>query len=365
MRLETENLKICNFYNNNPSLDFETVNLMVIDLFERIASEMSVSMNSQLLVKVDHTAYQLNVLTQALNKAPSIVSQLDKLNRSYIDSIKIMYEYEPSANMEECNIKYIDKIKQITKDLPADTMKPYYQYVNTLNSSNAFEFINQFENKADAMVKSVGDFKPMQNQLLSNLNQIFNTAEIADNYKMKRDGRPDIIFENNDTQLNVTMDEVRAFAKRATELKCNGIYLSQYSGISSKPNFHIETNNGVVMVYVHNVEYSNEKIKIAVDIIDNMAMKLETTDGISKELLNEINKEFQTFLLQKEVVATSLKESLKKVDEMRLPSLDKYLSTKFTVPSKQCLKCDLCNHFMATNLKAMAAHKRGCVRKTR
>ena len=119
------------------------------------------------------------------------------------------------------------------------------------------------------------------------------------------------------------------------------------------------------MVYIHNVEYSNEKIKIAVDVIDNMAMKLETTDGISKELLNEINKEFQTFLLQKEVVATSLKESLKKVDEMRLPSLDKYLSTKFTVPSKQCLKCDLCNHFMATNLKAMAVHKRGCVRKTR
>ena len=52
------------------------------------------------------------------------------------------------------------------------------------------------------------------------------------------------------------------------------------------------------------------------------------------------------------------------MDELRFPCLEKFLSGKFAAPiQKAGLKCDLCKGFTANNLKALAAHKRGCIRK--
>jgi len=84
--------------------------------------------------------------------------------------------------------------------------------------------------------------------------------------------------------------------------------------------------------------------------------------------LVEKNNEYQLFLSQKNALFEVFKESQKKVfaqiDEIRFPSLDKFLSTKYAAPiQKPGLKCDLCKLFNANNLKALAAHKRGCARK--
>jgi hypothetical protein len=74
------------------------------------------------------------------------------------------------------------------------------------------------------------------------------------------------------------------------------------------------------------------------------------------------------FIAQKTAVIDVFKESQKKVlaqiDEIRFPCLDRYLSTKYSAPIvKSGLKCDLCKSYNANNLKALAAHKRGCSRK--
>ena len=110
------------------------------------------------------------------------------------------------------------------------------------------------------------------------------------------------------------------------------------------------------------------------DIIDNLSIKL-TNYGIDndkymigKDILEEINKEHQVFIGQKESIITILREGQRKIisqiEEFKFPTLDKYLSTKFIVPlHKQGFKCDLCKLFNGNNLKALAAHKRGCIRK--
>ena len=90
--------------------------------------------------------------------------------------------------------------------------------------------------------------------------------------------------------------------------------------------------------------------------------------AIPKEILDTINNEYQTFISQKAAVVEVFKESQKKVltqiDEFRFPALDKFLSTKYSAPiQKPGLKCDLCKSFCGNNLKALAAHKRGCARK--
>jgi hypothetical protein len=134
-------------------------------------------------------------------------------------------------------------------------------------------------------------------------------------------------------------------------------------------------HNNNIIVFVHNVEYSPSKIEVAVDIIDNLSSRVrqfkshnEVDCTIPKDVLDTINNEYQLFLSQKNAVIEVFKESQKKVlaqvDEIRFPSLDKYLSTKYSAPiQKPGLKCDMCKSFNANNLKALAAHKRGCARK--
>jgi hypothetical protein len=123
------------------------------------------------------------------------------------------------------------------------------------------------------------------------------------------------------------------------------------------------------------VKYSKDKIKSAIDIIDILSSKLKDFNydnqseyAIEKDVLEEVNKEYLVFVSNKEAITNTMKESQKKLfhqlDEFKFPILEKYLCTKFSNNSqKQTFKCDVCKLFNANNLKALAAHKRGCNRK--
>jgi len=237
------------------------------------------------------------------------------------------------------------------------------------------DFMNKFRNSSYK-----GQFG--ENQLGCILNKMYSTAEIINtsgqrasgDFIMKRDKRPTIMFENKDYDRNVNPEEIKKFIRDIEEQNCHGIFLSQHTGITSKPNYFIETHNGNLLVYIHNAEYNSDRIQVAVDIIDNLAAKISeasigSTSGgnITKEILDEINREYQSFVCQKDALSTSLKEGHKKtilqLDSLKFPSLEKYLSTKYASVQKQGYKCDLCKNFNANSLKAMAAHKRGCNRK--
>jgi hypothetical protein len=225
-------------------------------------------------------------------------------------------------------------------------------------------------------------------QLSSVLTRLYNSAEIATNptsiengntscILLKRLRKTNILVCNYDSTENISMDDINTFLLLTEEHNTNGIFISQNSGICTKKNYQIEMNsNNNIIVYLHNVEYCPLKIQSAVDIIDNLAMKFRQLKGtssiddvsISKDILDSINSEYQLFLTQKNAVIEVFKESQKKilaqVDELRFPCLDKYLSTKYSlVVQKPGLKCDLCKSFTGNNLKALAAHKRGCIRK--
>jgi hypothetical protein len=222
-----------------------------------------------------------------------------------------------------------------------------------------------------------GEIQVTNTHLLSVLTKIFPVADITGSQKsafvMKRDGKPKILFENAEHDRNVSQEEVKKFIQNVDEHSCNGVFLSQHTGITSKPNYHIETHNGHILVYIHNAEFSQEKIQIGVDIIDNLVTKLgelntsDTENHIPKELLDDINREYQQFVAQKEIVINTLKDSTRKIlgqiDDFKFVSLDKYLSTKYASVQKQGYKCDLCKNFTVSTLKGLAAHKRGCNRK--
>ena len=84
----------------------------------------------------------------------------------------------------------------------------------------------------------------------------------------KRYNRPHIMIENKDYSRNVNKTEVDKFKRDAENLNCSAIMLSQRHGIVEKENYQIEIVNENIYIYVHNVEYSAEKIKIRNDFIN-------------------------------------------------------------------------------------------------
>ena len=90
-------------------------------------------------------------------------------------------------------------------------------------------------------------------------------------------------LENKDYKVNVDIAEIKKFIRDINEQKTHGIFLSQFSGIVSKPNFFIEIQDGKVLLYLHNVEYNSDKINTAVSIIDNLSTKLSDINDSEEE----------------------------------------------------------------------------------
>lgn len=220
-----------------------------------------------------------------------------------------------------------------------------------------------------------------EQNLHSILNSLFQSSDIKNttgqkssgDFIMKRNDKPAILFENKDYKYNIDKDEISKFIIDTENQNMHGIFLSQYSGIAFKQNYQIDINKGNILVYVQNCEYSPEKIKIAVDIIDSLSFKVaelnsECDDNtISSEMLDDINKEYQSFISQKEILTNTLKDFTKKlstqIDDIKLPTLDKYLAPKYAFVKTRVFTCDLCNTFTATSKQSLSAHKRGCKKK--
>jgi hypothetical protein len=240
------------------------------------------------------------------------------------------------------------------------------------------EFLNKYRNSS---------FKGQlgENHLSSVLTKMFPTAEIIDTSKLtsscdfmlKRENKDTILIENKDYNVNVDPKEVKKFIGDCETRTSHGIFLSQNTGITSKNNYQIDIMNGKILVYVHNCEYMSHKIQIAVDIIDTLSQKIkelnleDKTDEMvfSREVMEEINSEYQLLISQKEAIIHYVKEFQKniiiKLEEIRLPKLENILPLNLTSlnANKMVHKCEKCNTFATDSSRSLSAHQRWCGKK--
>ena len=122
------------------------------------------------------------------------------------------------------------------------------------------------------------------------------------------------------------------------------------------------------MIYLHNVEYSEDKITAAIDIIDKLSDKLnelnlDDTDGVSieKDVIDKINAEFQVFMSHKENMIFNLKESqkafLSQFENLNMPNLSIFLNSRYASIQNQKWSCDVCNESF-TKKASLASHKK-------
>lgn len=446
MVLEVTNNRIIKFYEKNPSINFEAINLVFIDLFEKLLCDtnekMNFSIQSQVLSAINDGAHNMDdIKTSISSLKDTLFSKLSDIKREYIEDIKTIVQANTRENiapvLDRHHSSLIDKTTLVLHDvIPKNHTQVYSQIQEQFNSfkqsilddsrnPNAIkDIVQNFEIKSSLMLQNIQQpiysyisateeristtikqnnqaivtelseiltefrnshmTKPTTTQHLSGiLTKLYNSAEISVQNSlgnpgmvlMKRIRKSNILVQNKESDENIGTGDIQSFMSIIEEQNCNGIFVSQRSGIATKKNFQIELHNNNVIIFIHNGEYSPSKIELAISIIDNLSAKLRQVRGkteddytIPKEILDTINNEYQLFISQKNAVIDVFKESQRKVlaqiDELRFPSLDKFLSTKYSAPiQKPGLKCDLCKSFSANNLKALAAHKRGCIRK--
>jgi len=472
-----KNKRVYDFYKENPNINIETANVMLIEFMENIFNEMSTdintNINSQLLSYMKDSKYQIdnlktnlttmneniskinsemnnNMILQFMNlkkdyiedvrqvihnstltTSEKLSSLMDKNNTHLIDKTTLILNEVIPKNQEHLSSQIQSNIKQLHLLIIEDTNK---LAKNMNNDKSLHDFFNNFETKYNSMMQTIQQplysfFTATENRITQNidvlkettstslqsqvklqeelgeflgkynvssnkgkygeqnlctiLNSMYQNAEIRDTTGIKSSGdfimerldKPTILFENKDYKQNINKDEIAKFIVDVDNQNTHGIFLSQYSGISFKQNYQIDIHKGKVLVYVQNCEYSIDKIRIAVDIIDNLSFKIEDlsqdeeNNTISKELLDSINEEYQRYISQKENMTMILKDFNKKmtiqIEDIKFPELDKYLSQKYAYVKSSCFTCDICNVFTASTKQSISAHKRGCSKKNK
>ena len=463
-KIIVKNKRLVSFYSENPSINFEAVNLLFLDLIEKLTLDMNSTMtstiNSQILssvneLKQDNKSIHSNIklLSSELNN--SINSKFQDSKREYIEETKniifnnfsqnndfisnlliqntsqlvdkttlLLNDIIPKSNetqyrqLESSMTVFQKSIEEDTKKLlnavdKEDSLDKFYNVFETKSNNlllqPLYSFINATEERINKNVSSINDSNSIsshekiftdlsdflgkyrnssykgqfgENQLETVLNQLYPTGEILNttgtsascDFRVNRQDLPTILFETKNYDRNVTIDEVKKFIRDIDQQKCHGIFLSQHSGITSKQNYQIDIKGSNILVYVHNVDYCPNTIKIAADIIDSLSDKLSEIEdsneiiSIPQEVLDDINKEYATFIERKSKIIEYSKEFIKKlstdVDDIKFPSLSKYLSMKCgSILNDETITCDICHQFKANSNKALAAHKRACKRK--
>ena len=464
-KLTITNKKVNDFYSQNPGINFEAVNLIFVDLFERLLGDMNSAMNStinsQILSTVGELKGEVNSLSSSVSKlnkdiTNSIYIKFQESKREYIDDIKDIISNNSSNNndkltslLQSNNSQLIDKTTLLMNEVIPKSNDGYYRQIQesistfqksvsedttkllaSVNKEDSlssfltafetksnnllqpvFSFINASEERINKNVTSIKDttnnsaqdkimnelseflgkyknssYKGQfgENQLETVLNQLFPSAEVLNttgikascDFRINRTNHPTVLIETKNYDRNVTLDEVKKFIRDIEQQKCHGIFLSQHSGITSKQNFQIDIKGANILVYVHNVDYCPDTIKMATDIIDSLSDRLaeleEDVDEICipKETLDEINKEYSRFIERKSSIVDILKEFHKKInceiEDMKFPCLSKYLVSKcgsILNNENETIICNICNKFEATNNRSLGAHQKGCRRK--
>lgn len=435
-KIVTTNSRIVTFYRSNPSLSFDAVNLIFIDLFDKLLSEnpMGNTIQGQMLTTLTQLQDSFVQFKSTISNevTSQVMVKLADIRKDYIEDVKTILQTNQVEKLgpllEKNNHLLMDKTAIMMNDiLPRsqgpiqDVLKNFQKSISDetsallkhVDTGSVKDFIHNFEMKAANMQQPIYAFIASSEERIQNninclkdithgktiasigvvddqpliriLSQQYNTADIvslpnniphSNILMMKRQYKQNIVIHSMTSDRNIASEDTKQFVQLIDEHRCNGIFISQKSGIASKPNYHIDIQYGCVLVYIHHFEDSPCKINVAIDIIDNLSSKIKLMNhsggrgdnSIPKEVLEEINKDYQHFVMQKEMIIGLFKESNKKIlgqlEDMKFVALDKYLSTKFSPSAiKPGLKCDLCKQFNAHNLKALAAHKRGCLRK--
>lgn len=197
------------------------------------------------------------------------------------------------------------------------------------------------------------------------------TASCDIKLKRKLTHLPTILFESKDYMSSVNSEEVNKFERDLQLQKCHGIFISQNSPITFKENFHIDIIHGIIHLYISNVQYDIEKLRVAINIVDHLSARLkensdDNTKGLSftQEEADALKDEYMKFAIRKnemiDCIKTFTKQMLEKMEDIKLPVFKKMVLNG--AGDNEGILCDICRNYWNKSAAGIAAHKRKCAK---
>ena len=339
-------------------------NSMMIDKTHLLINDIMPKNNDSLSKQINEAIKSLHYsITEDTNKFLS-ASINPRTLQDFISNLE--QKFTQSEQRLETNIREI----KTTNDTIREISTSHQQTSVSLNATVS-DMLKKMENGS-----SKG--KISENIVFNILNTLYPSAQdieyVGDKKEtgdimLVRENKPTILIENKNWEKIVSKEEVKKFIHDVETQNCCGLFLSQNTGIANKRNFEITIHNSKhILLFLHDVNYDAEKIKLGIEIIDHFKETLDKFDDksdidtIDKETLDTINKEFQECCSQKLNILRTIKDFsqklLKQVEDINFPILEHYLSSRYTF-SVGKMVCEYCN-FIAKNQQALSAHYRGC-----
>lgn len=380
-----ENQVLSKFYEIKHSYleDLKTVlehqsNTQCLKIMERIEKE-----NVHLLEKTQH-------MVQSMAPNTQFQSEHELMVRNFKDEImKLVEPMKHDLSMDKIHLVMSQEYHKLLAQIQQQVMQHEQRLQHKMGEIKELSSSNQTyqEKISQDMSTFLSQYKISQKKgefgeqlLYQCLSSLFPSGEIiqttgltsAGDFMMKRLGKPTILFENkNYESANVPKKEVDKFLFDIEQQQCSGIFMSQKSGIALKKNFEIDIHHGHVLIYLHHMNYDQDKLLAACDIIDRLSEKFKEHPqdefSISQEVLQTIHQQYQTFLEKRERILTQLNDNHKKVvadiRELSMGELNTILSTVFASTQTTNLTCTICDNFTATNSRSLQAHIPQCKKK--
>lgn len=368
----TNNEKTQNIIEKNTDLMITKTTNIINEIIPKHHSTLHSEFNETIKLLHSSILTDTNKLIDTLNKDDKTITEFignidTKFNQLILNIQQPLFScIQKNDDRTTSNIQII-RDKLTTQQLTQDRL-----------NTDLHEFLNKYKHNSS----SKGNVS--EHELNCILQHIFPTDEIIDcsgetatcDYKVNRlnPNKPTILFENKDYSRSVTTDEIKKFERDISLQKQHGIFISQNSNITFKEPFQIDIINNLIHIYLPNTKYNLEKIKVAVEIIDNLSNTLNNlkklhidtnnTIHIDKSDLDELLLIFNNFNTQKtsiiDTIRTSNKLILDKIESLQIDAIKNLLNKKGLILNDEDFKCKYCNVFSGKNKASLGAHIRSC-----
>ena len=222
---------------------------------------------------------QLNFKDETIE---NITKQL-KESQNNIDTLRKNFNNTEMARRDELTKEHKNEIQEIRDnyDKKIETMQESLMSIQKVNENSFFK-------------GKVGEDKMKQT-----LTMLFPKNEIEDTHSQP--GRGDfiitckndkkILIDNKDYSTNVPKKEIDKFEKDIRENTdvFGGVLISNSSDERKKDDFQIDIINSKPVMYLHNTNNNNNKIKCAIDLIESI-LCANHIDFQDKEICDKLSK---------------------------------------------------------------------------
>jgi len=387
MSISITNARVLEFYKNHPMLNIDTINLLFIEILEKLFSEISPNMDNDFALRLINEMKNITTIIDKIQNdtIQNFTLKSMELKREYIHDLQLILNTNNTNAIKPMLMEYTEILQDKTKLAIDDKMTTLNSNIENMKSIHLISNEKQIEidKRVSEVLKKFDSSNKkgnMSEMILYNIirtvypeNQlkIVNTTKETGDILLTRENKPLIIIENKEYTQDVKQLEVDKFIRDLHTQNCSGIFVSQTSGIVYKKDFEIGMYGNNIGVYIGNANNDINLIKIAIDIIDTMKSVMKEKDNESEsgeddelfltyEELEYLNNEYTVFINKKSQHIKTIKEFTKKLtqeaESLQIPSLASILSENFGINKRTEWVCTLCKDFVGKNKGSLAGH---------